>query len=281
KPSARIRKAWRHSARMPSVRQCARPPARTRTRSCSSWICPVDPRLPPAHHRLASRSTYHHWARSPTTPPGTRASRIEASTGFWIGWTSSIAEGRQVDQQDALQVLRAQVLTPLRTAASSAPLAVSEGQFGPTERAHVVDTFLSVIEGAYVHLPQKRATYGRDPVQRLRVLRERVDSVDDQSFHDEMLKVTTDLRDAHTRYIGPRRLEGYVAVLPFLLEPFGPSEEVRFVVAKVVTFDQQQEEEFAARGFVVGVEVTYWNGTPIRRAVDLHAEHETGGRPDA
>src|SRR5262249_48296713 len=58
-------------------------------------------------------------------------------------------------------------------------------------------------------------------------------------------------------------------------------EEVRFVVAKVVTFDQQQEEEFAARGFVVGVEVTYWNGTPIRRAVDLHAEHETGGRPDA
>jgi hypothetical protein len=33
--------------------------------------------------------------------------------------------------------------------------------------------------------------------------------------------------------------------------------------------------------FVEGVTVQHWNGIPFDRAVDLHAENETGGRPDA
>jgi hypothetical protein len=33
--------------------------------------------------------------------------------------------------------------------------------------------------------------------------------------------------------------------------------------------------------FVAGVTIDYWNGIPFDRAVDLHAESETGGRPDS
>jgi hypothetical protein len=34
-------------------------------------------------------------------------------------------------------------------------------------------------------------------------------------------------------------------------------------------------------GFVPGVELEWWNGIPFHRAVDLYADRETGGRPDA
>ena len=33
--------------------------------------------------------------------------------------------------------------------------------------------------------------------------------------------------------------------------------------------------------FVPGVEIRWWNAVPIDRAVDIHAERETGGRPDS
>jgi hypothetical protein len=42
-----------------------------------------------------------------------------------------------------------------------------------------------------------------------------------------------------------------------------------------------QARQFTAAGFVAGVELTHWNGTKIGTAIDLHAERETGGRPDA
>ena len=42
------------------------------------------------------------------------------------------------------------------------------------ERRTIVTIFSTILEGAYAHLPQKRATYGHDPVQRLRALKLRV-----------------------------------------------------------------------------------------------------------
>ena len=38
----------------------------------------------------------------------------------------------------------------------------------------IVDTFVELIEGLYAHLPLKRAMYAIDPLQRLRLLRQRV-----------------------------------------------------------------------------------------------------------
>jgi hypothetical protein len=65
-------------------------------------------------------------------------------------------------------------------------------------------------------------------------------------------------------------------VLPFLVEQYGPYDEPRFIVSKVSDRRLVPDERFKA-----GVELESWNGVPFARAVDLHAERETGGRPDA
>ena len=145
------------------------------------------------------------------------------------------------------------------------------------ERYDVVDTFIRLIEGLYVHLPLKRAMYGKDPVQRLRLLRQRVPDLSEPAFHEELGSILTDMRDAHTRYVGPQTLQGRIAVLPFMVEEFGNGDGLRFTVSNLAEGDPA----FAGTAFEKGVELLFWNGVPMDRAVDRHADRETGGRPDA
>ncbi|MBD7949296.1 S41 family peptidase [Oerskovia rustica] len=143
------------------------------------------------------------------------------------------------------------------------------------ERLQVVDTFVTVLGGLYSHLPAKRAAYASDPVQGLTLLRRRAVDLTDAEFHLALTGILTGLRDAHTRYVGPVAARGQVATLPFLIEAHGPDHEPHFLVTKVgpgATTD---------RSFAPGVEVLAWNGVPIARAVEVHADRETGGRPDA
>lgn len=146
-----------------------------------------------------------------------------------------------------------------------------------SERGQIVDTFVELLEGLYAHLPLKRAMYAIDPVQRLRLLRQRVASIDDTELHAEVAATLTSLRDAHTRHIGPAALEGQVATLPFLVEAYGQPGGRRYIVSKVA----QGTKRISDTRFVAGVEILHWNAVPIDRAVDLHAERETGGRRDA
>lgn len=145
------------------------------------------------------------------------------------------------------------------------------------ERDQVIETFRELLEGLYTHLPLKRSMYGADPVQRLRLLQQRADRIDDLAFHHELAAIVTALRDAHTRYIGPATLAGKAAMLPFLIESYGPNSNPRYIVSKVAN-DQTLIRD---RRFVAGVELRWWNGVPMDRAVDIHAEQETGGRPDS
>ncbi|HET9444446.1 MAG TPA: S41 family peptidase [Acidimicrobiales bacterium] len=145
------------------------------------------------------------------------------------------------------------------------------------ERDQVVATFVTLIEGLYAHLPLKRAMYGTDPVQRLRLLGQRSPALDDAAFHAELADILTDLRDAHTRYSGPTALAGYAATLPFAVEAFGPVDRRRYIVANVATDPTLVGDP----SFVPGVELRWWNGVPVDRAVEVHAERETGGRPDS
>ena len=147
----------------------------------------------------------------------------------------------------------------------------------PGEAGRLVDELIRIIEGVYVHLPLKRAMYGIDPVQRLRRLKDRVtgEALTDQAFHAEVARILTDLRDAHTSYLGPEARTGVVARLPFLVEQFGSEAEPRFVVSKVVA-DLIDDPHF-----VPGVEVEFWSGMPIADAVRAHADSERGGRPDS
>lgn len=143
------------------------------------------------------------------------------------------------------------------------------------ERMEVIDAFATLVEGLYTHLPLKRAMYGIDPLQRLRLLGRRAASLDDFAFHKELAAIMTGLRDAHTRYVGPARLEGAAAMLPFLVESYGAPPKCGYLVSKVSDARLVGKPSFRS-----GVELVWWNGTPIDRAVDLYAEQETGGRPD-
>ncbi len=156
------------------------------------------------------------------------------------------------------------------------------------ERQLVVDTFSRILEGLYTHLPQKRAMYGQDPIQRLRLLGQYLKNaslnrtVTDDEFHRRMAEVITDLRDSHTRYITSTPNNLLVDALPILVEYFEEPHGVSgFIVSKVAAFDAEESERLKRSGFIEGVVLTHWNAVPIERAVELYALRETGGRPDA
>lgn len=144
------------------------------------------------------------------------------------------------------------------------------------QQMQVIDVFIELLEGLYAHLPLKRAMYGVDPVQRLRLLRRRVDELDAMGFHYALAGIVTGLRDAHTRYVGPSELDGCAAMLPFLVEAYGDMTAPRYVVSNVVA----DRTLIGDRFFKAGVEIRSWNAVPMDRAVDRHADDETGGRPD-
>jgi hypothetical protein len=141
------------------------------------------------------------------------------------------------------------------------------------ERLRIIAGFETVLSGVYTHLPLKRARYGFDPVQRLRILRTQVDEFDDSSFHVELAAIITQMRDYHTRYTWPDAFAGKVAVLPFLVDMFGPDDNPTYVVTKV--------GKGLDAGFVPGVVLQYWNGVPIDVAVVRHSNEECAGRPDS
>ncbi len=147
----------------------------------------------------------------------------------------------------------------------------------PAERTEIIDELIRIVLGIYVHLPLKQAMYGIDPVQQLRRLNERASSEEltHSRFHAEIGRILGDLRDAHTNYIGPMAIEGWVARLPFLIEQFDPEVAPRFLVSKTIP------ELIDDAAFEPGVEVISWNGAPIADAVRDHGDVVRGGRPDS
>lgn len=143
------------------------------------------------------------------------------------------------------------------------------------ERLDIIDALSQVLDNVYSHLPLKRSLYGFDIVRGLEHLRQQVTSMTDLQFHRELTTLVNRLRDAHTQYRGPWVKREPVASLPFLVEAYGPFDSPTYVVSKV---DRRSVRD---RHFVKGVTIEHWNGVPFDRAVDLHADVETGGRPDA
>ena len=150
---------------------------------------------------------------------------------------------------------------------------LSHGILTPSERRRLVDGIRIVLEGAFTHLPLKRARYGFDPVQRLNILRTQIDELSDDAFHFELADIVTRLRDFHTTYAGPKTLEGKVAALPFMVEAVGPDDRATYIVTKVMSRGLDSS-------FKPGVTLEYWNGVPIRRALQRFSDRGQGGRPD-
>ena len=170
-------------------------------------------------------------------------------------------------------------MSPRRTGGRGRPAAaITNGTVAALnwgERLDVIDALCLVLEGVYSHLPLKRSLYGFDVIRGLEHLRQQVPTMTDLQFHRELTLLINRLRDAHTQYQAPWTVKESVASLPFLVEAFGPAAGPTYVVSKV---DRRSVPD---RQFTPGVTLDYWNGVPFDRAVELHAEYETGGRPDA
>ncbi len=166
----------------------------------------------------------------------------------------------------------AEVVGPM-SAASWRPVALTV-----TQRHDLIDVWTIMFTDIYVHYSQKKALYGYDPIRALSALRRQIPYLDSAGFLRELTAVINRLRDQHTQlYIdaADQNLRGYVAALPFLVEPYGSHLAPTYVVTKT------SDDIAGVDGFGCGVVVTTWNGVPFARAVDIYADTLTGGRPDA
>ena len=154
------------------------------------------------------------------------------------------------------------------------------GELGPSERLTIVEQALLMIDQTYVHLPLKRAMHAIDPVQRLRLVKQRLETYSERAFHDEMITIFLHLRDLHTNYVLPQPYRSRTAFLPFHIEeyfePAAPNTTPvrRYVVTEVMS-------GLSDKDFKPGVVVTHWNGVPMDTAIEVNAEREAGSNLDA
>jgi cytosine/adenosine deaminase-related metal-dependent hydrolase/C-terminal processing protease CtpA/Prc len=148
------------------------------------------------------------------------------------------------------------------------------------DRKEIVQQALLLLESVYVHLPLKRAMHAIDPIQRLKLLQYNLeqqteDDLDpEMAFHNEMTDIFTSARDLHTNYLLPSPFREKTAFLPFMVEEYWEGGQPHYIVSKIVTGAETET-------FREGVEVLYWNGVPIQRAVALNADLQAGSNLDA
>jgi hypothetical protein len=149
------------------------------------------------------------------------------------------------------------------------------------ERRLLVEQALVLLEQNYVHLPLKAAMHAVLPVQRLRLLRARLERQTEASagpewlFHAELSEIFHSVRDLHTNYLLPAPFSGKIAYLPFLIEEYFEDGRPHYLVSHLM-------QGFSAPpGFGQGAEVTYWNGVPIARAIERNAARFAGSNEAA
>jgi cytosine/adenosine deaminase-related metal-dependent hydrolase len=178
------------------------------------------------------------------------------------------------DEDDALAIV------PPRPIGLAELLAI-RGETTLEQRQRIVEQAIVLLDQVYVHLPLKRAMHAVDPLQRLRLLQHRLSELTDGQlgpdieFHAELTSIFTSLRDLHTHYVLPEPFQSHQAFLPFLVEQCFDAGRTRFVVSKLATHFEPGGQ------FEPGVEITHWNGVPIRRAIELNADRQSGSNAPA
>jgi hypothetical protein len=208
-----------------------------------------------------------------TTAPSKEKRRPSTPQERPVGKPGTPAIGLLADAPDVVrdQVAAAQPLTDFLRGAGSLSL---------DDRRRLVDQALVLLADNYVHLTMKSAMHAVNPVQRLRLLRDRLDrqrtvgQVPEWRFHAEMSSIFHSVRDLHTNYLLPRPFSGKVAFLPFLVEEYHAADGSHYVVSRVV-------QGFSAPGFGPGAELTSWSGMTVDRAVELNADRFAGSNDAA
>ena len=98
-----------------------------------------------------------------------------------------------------------------------------KGRLSRRERLRIVDQTLLLLEMNYVHLPLKQAMHAINPIQRLKLLKYRLETKASEmepvmQFHQRLLEIFASLRDVHTSYFLPTPFIDQIAFLPFLVE---------------------------------------------------------------
>lgn len=168
-------------------------------------------------------------------------------------------------------------------AAAAVPLPqflASAGSLSLGQRKLLVDQALLLLEQNYVHLHLKEAMHAVNPLQRLRVMRARMERQTAETmeaewiFHRQMSSIFHSVRDLHTNYLLPVPFAGKIAFLPFMIEKCHDTTGDHYLITRTVT-------GFTAPQFGAGAEVTHWNGTPIARAVALNGAQFAGSNDAA
>jgi hypothetical protein len=160
------------------------------------------------------------------------------------------------------------------------------------QRLRILEQALLLLEMNYVHLPLKQAMHAVNPIQLLKLLKYRLEAKGSQlepvmRFHSRLLAIFASLRDVHTSYYLPDPFAFQMAFLPFLVEQcFEGGRQHRtekFLVTRVMREvpGASSVAESSAALFEPGVEALYWNGVPIRRAIELNGENQAGSNPEA
>ena len=152
------------------------------------------------------------------------------------------------------------------------------------ERRTIVEQAIHLFDEHYSHLPQKKSMYAHDPVQRLRLLRlkldrsPKVEPADEMRFHQEMLSIFASVRDLHTLYLLPKPYHLRVAFLPFTIGEFFKRDDLSGRKPRYMVTGLMNSLEIP--GFEKA-EILYWNGVPVARAVEILADRLAGGNSAA
>lgn len=148
------------------------------------------------------------------------------------------------------------------------------------QRKRLVDQALLLMDDNFVHLPLKEAMHGVDPVQKLKLIKHRLERTSTATmgsefqFHRDMLSVFTSVRDLHTNYMLPAPFAGRVAFLPFDVEEYHDDSGAHYISSHFV-------HGFSHAHFREGVEINTWNAVPIARAVEVSANQHAGSNLEA
>jgi C-terminal processing protease CtpA/Prc len=146
-------------------------------------------------------------------------------------------------------------------------------QLNLDDRIQLIEQAIKLLNGFYAHLPLKRAMYGVDPLERLRLLRQRLRQVGGGvQFHAEMRDIFASLRDMHTVYYLPEPYASAHAWLPFKVEACVEDGRRKYIVSNIV-------DGFVDATFGRGVEILSVDGIPVERAAELAGRH--GSNPAA
>jgi len=159
-----------------------------------------------------------------------------------------------------------------------------EGTLTQQDRILIVSQAIQMLDNFYVHRPLKEAIHAVRPIQRLRVLLRRlqqsadipISEKDELTFHNTLTEIFNSVRDLHTNYQLPRPYCDYIAYLPFEVAHYLDGDQRRYLVTRVMP-----GYDFADQDFKPGVELVYWGGVAIERAVRRNADQTAGSNEAA